>query len=132
MKITGEIARVKDIQTDTNKDMNRDTVQNDRGIEFRNCPQANIILGLHGILAVIHLADGQEMTEIPTIQDIIHHQLDPFIEIPAIDHLDPTHITQENTTQFHTEILPSNSSIVSNDVHRILEDLPQTFGRIMI
>src|SRR5271170_23748 len=113
--------------------MNRGTVWSDRGIVCRNYPAANIIRGHHGRLRLIHLADGQEMTEIPTTQDAIHHKPDPFIEIPATDHLDPTHTTQENIAHFfHRETLPSNSLIVSHDVRRVHEDLPPTFGRTMI
>jgi hypothetical protein len=67
------------------------------------------------------------MTEIPTTQDNIPHEPDRFIAIPETDPLDPIHTTPENTVHFHTETLPSNSSIVSNDVRRVLEDLP-TFG----
>jgi hypothetical protein len=71
------------------------------------------------------------MTEIPTTQDNIHHELDRFIAIPETDPLDPIHTTPENTVHFHTETLPSNSSIVSNDVRRVLEDR-LTFGPTMI
>src|SRR5277367_6840734 len=46
-KTTGGIALTTNILTHTSNDMNRDTVQNDRGIACRNYPAANIILGRH-------------------------------------------------------------------------------------
>ena len=67
------------------------------------------------------------MTGIPTTLDNIRHERDRFIGIPETDHLDPIHTTPENTVHTHTETPPSNSSIVSNDGRRVLEDLP-TFG----